>query len=307
MKGRKYLAALACAAMLAAPSAAFAESTDLKLLANDNQIWGADVDQLAYITDAGRTMIPLRNVCSALGYDTDWQSDGSIHLTNDEGTVDVTLQVGSTDYMNAGTAGHFEVAPVIKDNRTYLLARDFTKLDGEVYWDGESRTVWIAQGDDTRYQIVRGQILRLKDARVKELVLPEGYSVDTKGAGYPLVNMDTIDGVTYLGILTQNNNYRDKIPLFRDAGDSLSYVADIYGCARFTIDGDTLYANDGAVLAGGWDYEVNPNRLSITDLTTGETTEKILDFVVNDCTLSMQDGKLIATSPDGTEHEVALD
>ncbi|MDO4281750.1 MAG: copper amine oxidase N-terminal domain-containing protein [Peptococcaceae bacterium] len=304
MKSKKLLATLTCAAVLAAPGAAFADSTDLQLIVNSGHVAGSEAEGQAYINDAGRTMIPLRVVNTVLGYQTDWQADGNIHITGDDGKVDVTLKIGDNDYIANGTAGTFETAPTLKNDRTYLPARDFTELYGQIHWDSATRTVWISQGVDLDYQVVGEKILRANADGIKALALPDGYSIYNNGSTDPIVNEKTIDGVHYLGIMNKDD-WQAKIPLYRDNGDSLSYVADIYACANVAIDGDTLYATDG-VLASGWDYKVNPNRLSITDTTTGKTTEKILDFVVNDCTLAMNDGQLTATSPDGTQHVVAL-
>ena len=96
MKGKKVLSGLVCAAVLAAPGAAWADSTDVHLRINSASIGGSAAEGEAYISDAGRTMIPLRLVSEALDYQTDWQPDGSIHITSADGSVDVTLQVGST-------------------------------------------------------------------------------------------------------------------------------------------------------------------------------------------------------------------
>jgi hypothetical protein len=65
-----------------------------------------------------------------------------------------------------------------------------------------------------------------------------------------------------------------------------------------------VYHTDG-VNVGGWQYDIQPKRLSVTTLgENGGTKTYELDFVVNDCTLDMKDGKLIATDPKGVEHVI---
>ena len=102
MKGKKLFAGLTCAALLAAPGAAMAESTDVQLIVNDAHVGSSEAEGQVYINDAGRTMIPLRLVSETLDYETNWQPDGSIQITSADGTVDVTLQIGSTAYTANG-------------------------------------------------------------------------------------------------------------------------------------------------------------------------------------------------------------
>ena len=55
-----------------------------------------------YINENDRVMIPLRMVNSYLGYETDWQPDGSIRITG--GGLDVELAIGSRDVTVNGDA-----------------------------------------------------------------------------------------------------------------------------------------------------------------------------------------------------------
>ena len=128
MKGKKLFAGLTCAALLAAPGAAMAESTDVQLIVNDAHVGSSEAEGQVYINDAGRTMIPLRLVSETLDYETNWQPDGSIQITSADGTVDVTLQIGNTAYTANGETGTFATAPTLKNDRAYLPARDFTEL-----------------------------------------------------------------------------------------------------------------------------------------------------------------------------------
>ena len=302
MKGKKIFSGLMCAAVLAAPSAALADSSDVHLLINNAYIGGSEADGQAYISDAGRTMIPLRLVSEVLDYQTDWQPDGSIRIHSADGTVDMTLQVGSTAFTANGVSGTFETAPTLKNDRTYLPARDFTELYGDIYWNNDSRIVWIAQGKDLQYQVIGGQLLRADTNGIQQLALPEGYTIYDPGGYDPILGQRVIDSTSYLALLCQDS-WKEPAPLFRDDGDHLTFVTNIYP-SSFCVDGDTVYYTDG-FNAGGWSNPVEPNRLYAA--TIGEdTVSYMLDFAVNACVLDMVDGQLTATDGDGVQHVIDL-
>ena len=306
MNNKKMMAGLLTAGLLLVPNAALAESTDVNLIVNDTHVVSSEAEGQVYINDAGRTMIPLRLVSETMGYVTNWQPDGSIQITSADGTVDVTLQIGSTAYTAGGEAGTFETAPTLKNDRAYLPARDFTELYGSIYWDNDTRTVWISQGEGTDYQAIGTKLMRAQSGMIQQVEMPTGYVIDQSPSSDPIVLERTIDGVTYLGIKCNQQDISQPVPLFRDNGTSLDYVADVYGSSSFYINDNKLYSTDGSG-AGGWSNAIDPNRLYVTDLETGQTAERTVDFVINDCTLNVVDGVLTATSPDGTQHVVALD
>ena len=68
-----------------------------------------------YINENDRVMIPLRMVNSYLGYETDWQPDGSIRITGDG--LDVELAIGSRDVTVNGDAQELACVPVLKQGR----------------------------------------------------------------------------------------------------------------------------------------------------------------------------------------------
>ncbi len=302
MKGKKLFSGLMCAALLAAPSAALADSSDVHLLINNAYIGGSEADGQAYISDAGRTMIPLRLVSEVLDYQTDWQPDGSIRIHSADGTVDVTLQVGSTAFTANDVSGTFETAPTLKNDRTYLPARDFTELYGDIYWDNDSRTVWIAQSDKMQYQVIDGRLLRADNDGIQQMALPEGYTIYDESAAYPIMSQCVINDTGYLAILCKGS-WTEPLPLFRDDGDHLTYLTDIYPSC-FCVDGDTVYYTDG-FNAGGWSNPVEPNRLYAATIG-GDTVSYMLDFAVNACVLDMVDGQLTATDGDGVQHVIDL-
>lgn len=301
MKNKRFLCTLACAALLAAPGVALAESTDVSLIVGDEYVVMDEAVGQVYINDAGRTMIPLRLVNTALDLETEW-SAGTVRVTGEDGAIDVTMTIGDTAYTANGIAGSFETAPVIKDGRTYLPARDFTELYGDIYWDGATRTVWIAQGVNLQYEAIGDKLLRADTSGIQEVALPDGYSVDGTTAYEPIVNVRTIEGVRYLSVDCNGMDFTNPLQLFRDDGDHLTYLTDVWP-GTYYVDGSIVYYTDG-VNAGAWANPVEPDRLYATDLATGQTTEHYVGFAVNACTLEKQDGQLVAVDRDGAVHTI---
>lgn len=271
------------------------------LLVNDGYVGGDETMGQAYINEAGRTMIPLRVVSEVIGYDVDWQTGGSIHISSADGSIDVNLRVGSADYTVDGVAGTFETVPTLKDDRTYLPAREFSELYGSIYWDEESHVVWIYQQDGMDYRVLGSTLLRADSDAITPLTLPDDYALTDRAIQIdqyqPITTAKVCDGTEYVRINTEGV-FDDTIPLFRLDGDQLSYVCDVYGSSDFTVSGDTVYYTEGTG-AGAWEPAEHPDRLYATTVQEDgvlETNVYVLDFAVNNCNLSVEDGQLTATT-----------
>ena len=314
MNNKKMMAGLLTAGLLLVPNAALAESTDVNLIVNDTYVVSSEAEGQVYINVAGRTMIPLRLVSETLDYETNWQPDGSIQITSADGTVDVTLQIGNTAYTANGEAGTFATAPTLKNDRAYLPARDFTELYGSIYWDNDTRTVWIAQSAETNYEVIGEKILRADANGIQELALPKGFEIYNPGGTDPVVTERTIDGVHYIGLLCKpaNGNYdavfQSMVPIFRDEGASLFHVMDAYPCSFYIDEENGVGYGTAGLSAGGWNVPIANDVLYTCSINTPDSLGQMIyhkmDFAINDCTLDVTDGVLIATSPDGTVHRV---
>ena len=303
MKGKKLFAGLTCAALLAAPGAAMAESTDVQLIVNDAHVGSSEAEGQVYINDAGRTMIPLRLVSETLDYETNWQPDGSIQITSADGTVDVTLQIGSTAYTANGEAGTFATAPTLKNDRAYLPARDFTELYGSIYWDGDTRMVWIENRETPTYRVLGNNLLRADADAIAPVTMPEGYEVSSLGKPDRVASQRIIDGTGYVAI-NYNMNHSQQCPLFRDDGDQMTYIATINGSSSFWVEDDTLYYTAG-IDAGPWSDYIDPTRLFKMTIG-GESVSCDVGFAINACTISVDGDVLTAVDADGVTHEVNL-
>lgn len=304
MKLYKLIGVFACAIFFSFPGMLMADSTDVTLKINEAYVEATPEQGQAYISDVGRTMIPLRLVSESLGYTTQWQKDGSINISSEDKTIDVTLQVGSLAYSTNNETGQFSTAPTLKDDRTYLPARDFSELYGSIYWEGLSRTVWIYQDTKVSYSVLGNELLRANAEEIVPLVMPEGYEVSSLGKPDQVLAHRTINGEDNVAI-NYNMNHSLRCPLFRDEGTSMSFLTTISGSSSFWVEDNVVYHTDGTS-AGPWTNSINPNNLYVTTLSeTGEQTKTYeLDFAINECTLTMENGTLIATDLDGNRHEV---
>jgi hypothetical protein len=113
----------------------------VKVVVQDKPI---QFDAQPEITD-GRTMVPVRFIAEALGYDVKFNDDGQkIDLVKGDTTVE--LYVGSTGlkHMEKGkddVTKTTDVAPYIKDDRTYVPVRFFAEEIGlDVQWVQDSHT-----------------------------------------------------------------------------------------------------------------------------------------------------------------------
>ncbi len=135
--------------------------------------------------------------------------------------------------------------------------------------------------------------------------MPEGYEVNNDDVPEFVVNQKAFDGHQYL-IVVYNRDTLANAEIFRDDGDHMTRIGGLNATTDFTIDGDILYCTNG-VSNGHAGVGVSDPYVLYAKSISGEWYGHYrLDFAVNACTLAMEDGKLVATSPDGTRHVVDL-
>lgn len=334
---KKWTAGVAMATMLglsAVPASAAVDvaSTDLTLVINDKTVTTNEEIGQPFITSDGRTMIPLRLVSEELGYQTDWQEDGTIHITSDDGTVDVMLMVGADNYMANGKPGVFDTQPTLWNDRTYLPARDFMELYGTVNWDNDTRTVTVNTGEqpaeetsDWTFKLSFGGDIQTvgnmyvtatneKTGKVVYLTGIEdvlgdwagdtGHYLDYYFNGSKVINGQHSVAIGRQGLVGNGQVALFLVPDLDTVGTTaaLTYVRSFNYTTDYTMANGYLYYTQGT--KGPFIYD--PNALYFAqiddDALTYVTFE--LDFPVNACTLRVEDGVLIATEKDGTRHEV---
>lgn len=334
---KKWTAGVAMATMLGlsvvpALAATDVASTDLTLVINDKTVaTNEDIGQ-PYITSDGRTMIPLRLVSEELGYQTEWQEDGTIHITSDDGMVDVRLTVDADNYLANGKPGVFSTRPTLWNDRTYLPARDFMELYGTVSWDNDTRTVTVKTGEpsveetsDWIFKLSFGGDIETvgnmyvtatneKTGKVVYLTGLEdvfgdwagdtGHYLDYYFNGSKVINGQHSVTVGRQGLMGNAEAALFLVPDLDSVGTTaeLSYVRSFNHTSDYTMVNGYLYYTQGT--KGPFIYD--PNVLYFAKIGDEALTYVTfeLDFPVNACTLRVEDGVLIATEKDGTRHEV---
>ena len=94
-----------------------------------------------------RTMVPLRFISEAFGAEVTWDAETrTVGITLDE--TEITMQIDNQSYTINGDTAEMDVAPVIREDRTFVPLRFVSEaLNKSVYWNGTTRVVVIAPVD----------------------------------------------------------------------------------------------------------------------------------------------------------------
>lgn len=335
-KTRKLTAGIVMTAVLGLPSlpalGADVASTDVKLTINGEPVsTNEDIGQ-PFITSNGYTMIPLRLVSEKFGYAIEWQPNGTIKISGEDGKVDVQLVIGADNYFANGKGGTFSEKPTLVNDRTYLPARDLMQLYGVVKWDEASRTVSISTGEQPAPEEsdwvftmgVGGTSETASTMYVQATNEKTGKVVYLTGADAALgdwVN-DPAHEVDFFIGTSKRINGQDTVTIGRAGAMGMGEVALFLvpnldkveaGAAELTFVDWFNFTTDYTIANGYLYYTQGVNGPSVDDPNVlyfskiGDEESKVtfnLDFSVNACMLTVEDGVLIATEKDGTRHEV---
>lgn len=308
MKWRVMLAVLVCAAAFLWPGAAQAESEQVYFRINDKGYGGSSEMGFVYISDSGRTMMPLGLVSDGLGF-TAKEDDGKIHIFNETEGVDLWLEVGSRSYTFNDKKGRFKTAPLERDGHVYLPVRDIGKLFGSVYWDNATRVVWLYCDDAPLYDVIGDKLLRADEDGIHKAALPKGF--DLEGVAEMSMVIEPVTQVVCNDVIYLRINcegvFDQPIPLFRVEDDgTLTYLCDVPGSGGFAVDGERLYTTANMNAGGGNSADNDPTTLYVTTLGDAPTTTTYhMNFEIVRCQLQIDGNDLIATNGD-EQHIIAL-
>ena len=146
-------------------------------------------DQLPYIDENDRTMVPVRFCSLALGATVEWDAEHMqviISRPEDEtaSTRQVTLTINSTEMLIAGESPRsMDTAAVLKNGRTVVPLRFISEFfAAEVVWDSPSRAVHVftlGQTPEEQAQIIQkasvdgAELPRLNSAQNLQRLLDE--------------------------------------------------------------------------------------------------------------------------------------
>jgi len=92
---------------------------------------------------SGRTLIPVRFVSEALGFEVNYDTKTKQVLLQ-KGNLKIELVIGSKVAFVNGVKKNLDVAPIIKDSRTFVPLRFITEaMSYKVDWDATTKTITI--------------------------------------------------------------------------------------------------------------------------------------------------------------------
>ena len=104
---------------------------------------------IAPFIESNRTMLPIRFVAEALGFNVQWDNDNRTVILIDKENV-VKIPVDTNQIIVNGKVYESDVKPVIRNNRTMLpianIARALGLKDGkDIFWNGNTKEVLITR------------------------------------------------------------------------------------------------------------------------------------------------------------------
>lgn len=120
---------------------------EIKITLDGNEVKS---DVSAFIKN-DRTLIPIRFISEKLGYDVKWdEAQRKVSISNSNNLIEMTID--STKLNVNGQINNMDVAPIIKDDRTFVPLRFVAQYMGlGVDWDAKTYTVILTSNSDSKY------------------------------------------------------------------------------------------------------------------------------------------------------------
>lgn len=330
-------AAALCAGVLGA-SPAQADSTDVSLVVNGKAVYTDATIGAPYITSAGRTMLPLRVISETLDCTVTY-ADGNVYIENDKNNFHAIFKPNVEYFYAKGERIDMDTEMAISvQGRAYVPARALAQTFGKVDWNNDTRTVTITQenwdNNDDPYFVKKLTVagkpysvdldygrgaeqanklyLKLEDSKNHEsafVAMPspiaEWFVSDNKSDiwfKHPKVIGNQMTTGVYRASVANKDHMMDVVGYKRDGGVQATYLGKVVQSSDYTTDGTYLYSTDGLYQGG---FSIDANRLYIAKIGDSVDRQMVdVGFAINECTLTMKNGMLIATDLDGNRHEV---
>ncbi|MEE0511460.1 MAG: copper amine oxidase N-terminal domain-containing protein [Peptococcaceae bacterium] len=299
-----------------------AASTDVHLEVNGVPIQSNAETGTPYISDHGRTMLPIRLLGELAGCSVDYDN-GAVTVTNDALQLKAQFVNGqNTCTINGATVNLDEPMTISAEGRAYVPVRALAESFADVNWDNDSRTVQVTVKDpavtapsldDWQFALntqgTGDQVFvaanNEKTGQTFTLALPKEHFSTANAESLYVGEAKLIDDqltitIGRMGLMGGTEKTVLMTP-FADAGQTdMTYVGVIPYKSDYTIADGKIYYTDGTD-QGPWN--IDPNVLYVADLgdTANKKTVKF-DFAVNACSLSFEQGMLVATEADGLRH-----
>lgn len=138
-KKQKISSALILSLCLISGVSAAESLKDIKIEINGKNV----VSDVAPFINNDRTLVPIRVISENLGYSVNWDNQTrKVTVKNNDKSIELTI--GRKEVNINGNKGSIDVAPMIKNERTFVPLRFISEsFDNDVNWDNNTRTVRI--------------------------------------------------------------------------------------------------------------------------------------------------------------------
>lgn len=133
-------------ALLLIPSFVLASGANKISIVLNNEVVATDVEP--FLKD-NRTFVPVRFISEKLGFKVDWNEKAQlVTITNNDKKIELTI--GNKEAKVDGKAAMIDVAPLLKDNRTFVPLRFISENFGvKTSWDAKTyRVILETKSDD---------------------------------------------------------------------------------------------------------------------------------------------------------------
>lgn len=115
--------------------------TDISVLVNGKEVLFPD--QVPYINENSRTMVPVRFVSEGIGAKVEWDSDNRMVIIEKDDTI-IKLKIGENKADVNGKTVTFDTNAILQNDRTMVPVRFISEtLGANVDWDQATKTVSI--------------------------------------------------------------------------------------------------------------------------------------------------------------------
>jgi hypothetical protein len=336
--GLALFACMTCPApTLAAETATDVASTDVHLVLNGQPATLDPAIGRLYINHQGRTMLPLRAIGEASGANVS-QAGNRIVMQKPLAGFMAWMDMDSRRFVVNYQEHYMDVSPVLSPEwRIYLPARAIAETFGTVDWDPATRTVTITshlqeERTHTQYSMNKSLFYELTygtsleqgfdiflDRKNPEkntsgtLLFPAEKASEYKSLGMDALLIKTVKDTgkgSLIAVETPQTRFEDNtMDVFFDdySSNTLQYVGLVTRTGDFACDGTYVFSTDG-VLPGGPggvdEKEIYVQKMG--DPSTYRFIDLDIDFSLNECKLQIEGSDLVATSPDGSVHRLAV-
>ena len=135
----EFIAFLEAEGLLAPPVIAPPASDEIRITINGQPL----ATEVPPIAIDGRTLVPMRTIFNALGFEVSWQRETGTILATRGGDI-IQMYVDETEMLVNNEPIALDVPPIVQDGRTLVPIRAVSDATGAtVHWDSPTRTVQI--------------------------------------------------------------------------------------------------------------------------------------------------------------------